>query len=57
MPGPGGTVDWRIEGPVPEPRLGVEAAIRYVTEVRANTKDAAMRKNADQTLASLRRFR
>jgi hypothetical protein len=55
--GPGGTEEWRIEGPVPEPHLTVIAAIRYVTEVRASTKDAAIRKNADETLAALKRFR
>jgi hypothetical protein len=55
--GPGGTEEWRIEGPVPEPHLTVDAAIRYVTEILASTKDAAIRKNADRTLAALKRIR
>jgi hypothetical protein len=55
--GPGGQVEWRLEGPVPEPHLAVDAAIRYVTGVRASTKDAAIRKGADATLAALGRLR
>jgi hypothetical protein len=55
--GPGGTEEWRIEGPVPEPHLTVDAAIRYVTKIRANTKDNTIRRNADRTLAALGRFR
>lgn len=57
VPGPSGVPEWRIEGPVPVPRLTVESATRYVTEVRANTKDATVRKNADRTLAILKQFR
>ena len=57
MPGPGGALQWRIEGPVPEPHLTVDAAIRYVTEIRADTKDAATRRNADRTLAALKHIR
>jgi hypothetical protein len=48
---------WRIEGPVLEPRLNVATAIRYVIELRANAKDAIVKKNADRTLAALRHFR
>jgi hypothetical protein len=55
--GPGGGQEWRIEGPVPEPHLTVDAAIRYVNEIRANTKDATIRKNADRTLAALKHIR
>jgi hypothetical protein len=55
-PGPGGKEEWRIEGPVPEPLLTVDAAVRYVTEVRAATKDATIRKIADRTLGILKRF-
>jgi len=54
--GPGQTESWRIEGPVPEPRLTVAAAIRYVSEVRENTRDSNLRTNADGTLAALRRL-
>lgn len=55
--GPSGTEEWRIEGPVPEPHLTVDAAIRYVAGILANTKDADIRKNADRTLAALKRLR
>jgi hypothetical protein len=54
--GPGGAEEWRIDGPVPEPVVTADAAIRYITEIRANTKDAIIRKNATRTLAALRRF-
>jgi hypothetical protein len=56
VPGPGGAAEWRIEGPVPEPKITVDAAIRYVTELRANAKDPVIRKNADRTLAALKHF-
>lgn len=49
--------EWRILGPVPEPHLTVYAAIRYATEMRASASDIAVRKNADKTLAALRRLR
>ncbi|MGO9095237.1 MAG: hypothetical protein ACLQGV_08435 [Bryobacteraceae bacterium] len=49
--------EWRIEGPVPEPHVGVDAAIRCATELRAKAKDAAIKKNADRTLTALGRFR
>lgn len=48
-----GTRQWRIQNP---PRLvwtGLPAAIRYVTEARANTNDALTKKNADRTLREL----
>lgn len=51
------SAEWRIDETVPEPRLGVDAAIRYATELRANARDAAIRKNADKMLAALKRFR
>ena len=55
--GPGGAVEWRIKGPLPEPVVTVDAAIRYVSEVKAKTRDAAIRKNAERTLAALKHFR
>lgn len=51
-----GTRQWRIQNP---PRLvwtGLPAAIRYVTEVRANTNDALTKKNADRTLRQLQKL-
>jgi hypothetical protein len=56
VPGANGVQKWRIGGPVPEPRVTVETAIRYVTEVRAKTIDAAIKRNADRTLAALKYF-
>jgi hypothetical protein len=56
-PGPGGRSEWRIEGAVHEPIVTVDAAIQYVTKVRAVTRDAVIKKNADRTLAALRRLR
>ena len=49
--------EWKIEGRVPEPHLTVDSAIRYVTELRTDAKDPAARKNADRTLAALKRLR
>lgn len=51
--GSGATAEWRIAGPVPEPHLTVESAIRCATELRARAKDAAIRKNADRMVAAL----
>ncbi|SPE36863.1 hypothetical protein SBA3_2510020 [Candidatus Sulfopaludibacter sp. SbA3] len=53
--GRGGAQDWRLEGSVPDPP--VDAAIRYVTQIRRATNDATIRKNADRTLAALNHFR
>jgi hypothetical protein len=36
-------------------RVSVAAAIRYVTELHAKTTDQNVRKNADRTLAALKR--
>ena len=57
VPGLGGTTEWRIEGPVPHPVVNVEAAIRYVTAVVQTTQDAAIKKDAEHTLAALKRLR
>lgn len=55
--GPGEAAEWKIQGPVPEPHLTVDMAIRYATDLRASAKDDAVRTNADKTLAALRRIR
>ena len=48
------TVAWRIEGsPLWPPWTTVNTAIRYVLEQKAKTTDAAVRKNADETIAAL----
>jgi hypothetical protein len=50
-------LEWRIDGVQPvEMHLSAEAAIRYVTEMRARTSDPAIQKNADQALAKVTRF-
>ena len=51
------SAEWLIEGPVPEPHLTVDTAIRYVTELHENAKNSAIRKNAEKTLAVLKHFR
>lgn len=51
------SVEWRIEETVPEPHLGVDAALRYATELRANAREVVIRRNADKMLAALKRFR
>lgn len=47
---------WRIEGSPGLPWTTVNTAIRYVLEMRDKTADAAIKKNADQTLAILMRL-
>jgi hypothetical protein len=50
--------EWRIDGVQPvEMHLTADAAIRYVSEMRARTSDAAIQKNAGQALAKLSRYR
>ena len=51
-----GRGEWRIAGPVPRPRVTVDTAIRYVTQLRENSKDQVFIKNADRTLAALKTF-
>ena len=47
---------WRIDTPA-EQWISVSSAVRYVTQVRDTTKDAAIRDNAAKTLAILGRYR
>ena len=49
--------EWRIDGPVPEPHLTVDAALRYAADLRAHATTDAIRKNADNMLAALKRYR
>jgi hypothetical protein len=51
-----GGMEWRIEGPVPEPVVNVDAAIKFVTQQRDETGDSAIRANANRTLTALKRF-
>ena len=39
---------WRIEGPMGRASVTVDAAIRYVTELRKNAANDTVRKNADR---------
>jgi len=48
--------EWRIAGPVPDPHVTVDAAIRYATELRTKVTDPTTRRNADATLAALKRL-
>jgi hypothetical protein len=52
-----GATGWLIEGSPPPPHLTVDAAIRYAAELRAKTTDVALRKNAEKTIAALKRLR
>jgi len=52
-----GPVEWRIEGPVPEPHITVDTAIRFTTELRDRASDSVTKKNAARTLAALNRLR
>lgn len=47
----------KIEGPVPAPSVTVAAAILYVTRLSTTTAEAGVRKNAERTLAILKRAR
>jgi len=44
---------WRIEESQFAPHITVEAAVRYVTELKNKTADATVRRNAERTIASL----
>ena len=49
-----GSLEWRISRPLLVPRISVETAIGYVTKIRDETDDPAIKKTASQTLAKLR---
>ncbi len=48
--------EWRIEGHQPEQHITVDTAIQYVTQIRDKTADPVIRKNANKTLATLKRY-
>jgi hypothetical protein len=48
--------EWRIEGPQGLPWTTVNTAIRYVLEMQKRTTNPVIKRNADQTLASLLRL-
>jgi hypothetical protein len=47
---------WLVQGPPPAPWATVNAAIRYLLEMREKATDPAIKENADQTLTILLRF-
>ena len=51
-----GPLAWRIKDRSFEPLLTLEAAIRYVTEMRDKTADPVTKKNASKTLTILHSF-
>jgi hypothetical protein len=52
-----GAEEWRIQESPPDLYITVEAAIRYVTQEREQAKDPVVKKNANRTLAALKRVR
>jgi len=51
-----GSVEWRIEDPRAIPAVSLATAIRYVTEMRDKSTDPAIKKNAAQTVAKLKKL-
>lgn len=51
-----GSPEWKIVDESPELCITIDAAIRYVREMRTTTSDSAIKKNADSTLAELKRM-
>lgn len=49
-----GLGDWKIENPPGAPAISIESAIRYVTQIRDQTKDTRVKKYAQESLAQLR---
>jgi hypothetical protein len=47
---------WRIDETPPEQWLSINAAIKYVTQMRDSTRDLAVKGNADKSLAILNRY-
>jgi len=48
-----GVPEWRIRSAPSAPHVSVEAAIRYVQELRSRSKDPIIKENADSAIASL----
>jgi hypothetical protein len=51
------TKDWKIVNAPTGRRIGVDAAIRYVSEMLRKTSDAQIRTNAQRTVAALKALR
>ena len=52
-----GPPEWRIETFEFEPWITIDVAIRYLTKLRDESKSAAIRANADKSIATLRRLK
>jgi hypothetical protein len=52
-----GPPEWRIETFAFEPRVTIEAAIRYLTKLRDESSSEVIRKNADKSIATLHHLR
>lgn len=50
-----GPAEWRLEREDNYVYLARDTAIRYLTDVQRNTTDSAMKKNAEHTLATMKR--
>lgn len=48
--------EWKIEGPLQARSATIEAATKYVAEMRDRSSDPAIRKNANSTITALRRL-
>jgi hypothetical protein len=51
-----GPLEWKLEGPPYDPRITVDTAIRYMTEMRQKSTDPTFRRNAAKTLTALKAF-
>jgi len=51
-----GPLEWRIENTPSFATIGLATAIRYITEIRDKSTDPALKKNADLTLAKLKKL-
>jgi hypothetical protein len=50
-----GSPEWRIDGaPEAEPWVTIEAAVRYLTRLRAESSSPTIKSNADKSVATLR---
>jgi hypothetical protein len=48
--------EWKIEGPWRMRTATIPVTIRYVTEMRDQSNDPDIRRNADKTIAALKRL-
>jgi len=51
-----GPPEWKIEGSEPQPLVTVSTALRYLTQMRGETRDPRATKNADRSIAALKRI-